>query len=140
MHTNVDIVKLINYNNSLDHRNFEHWHRSECSIISSSLARTRCCVLFAVRENPSPLTPQKRKNKKQKQTNKQTKHKKKKKINKYKQTKTTKQIEACLRLRKFVFTPCEFFTAVLADGLSLKFDWQSVSSNLQDSSQYSGPS
>ena len=34
----------------------------------------------------------------------------------------------------------EFFTSVLADGLSLEFEWQQVSSSLQDSSQYSGRS
>ena len=32
----------------------------------------------------------------------------------------------------------DFFTSVLAYGLSLKFEWQQVSSSLQDSSQYSG--
>ena len=31
----------------------------------------------------------------------------------------------------------EFFTSVLADGFPLEFEWQQVSSNLQDSSQYS---
>ena len=36
------------------------------------------------------------------------------------------------------FTPLEFFTWVLADGFSLEFEWQQVSSSLQDSSQYSG--
>ena len=34
----------------------------------------------------------------------------------------------------------EFFRSVLADGLSLVFEWQQVSSSLQDSSQYSGHS
>ena len=34
----------------------------------------------------------------------------------------------------------EFFTPALADGLSLEFEWQQVSSSLQDSSQYSGRS
>ena len=34
----------------------------------------------------------------------------------------------------------EFFTSTLADGLSLEFDWQQVSSSLQDSSRYSGRS
>ena len=34
----------------------------------------------------------------------------------------------------------EIFTTVLADGLSQEFEWQHVSSNLQDSSQYSGRS
>ena len=33
-----------------------------------------------------------------------------------------------------------FFTSVLADGFSLEFEWQQVSSSLQDSSQYSGRS
>ena len=32
----------------------------------------------------------------------------------------------------------EFFTSVLAVGLSLEFEWQQVSSSLQDSSQDSG--
>ena len=39
-----------------------------------------------------------------------------------------------------LFTPLEFFISVLADGLSLEFEWQQVSSSLQDSSQYSGRS
>ena len=34
----------------------------------------------------------------------------------------------------------EFLTSTLADGLSLEFEWQQVSSSLQDSSQYSGRS
>ena len=34
----------------------------------------------------------------------------------------------------------ELFTSALADGLSLEFEWQQVSSSLQDSSQYSGRS
>ena len=34
----------------------------------------------------------------------------------------------------------EFFTSALADGLSLEFEWQQVSSSLQESSQYSGHS
>ena len=33
-----------------------------------------------------------------------------------------------------------FFTPVLTDGFSLEFEWQQVSSSLQDSSQYSGRS
>ena len=37
-----------------------------------------------------------------------------------------------------LFTPLEFFTSVLADGFSLEFEWQQVSSSLQDSSKYSG--
>ena len=39
-----------------------------------------------------------------------------------------------------LFTPLEFFASVLADGLSLEFEGQQVSSSLQDSSQYSGHS
>ena len=39
-----------------------------------------------------------------------------------------------------VFTPWEFFISVLADGLSLEFEWEQVSSNLQESSQYSSRS
>ena len=31
----------------------------------------------------------------------------------------------------------EFFTSALADGVSPEFEWQQVSSSLQDSSQYS---
>ena len=34
----------------------------------------------------------------------------------------------------------EYFISALADGLSLEFKWQQVSSSLQDSSQYSGRS
>ena len=34
----------------------------------------------------------------------------------------------------------EFFTSALADGFSLEYEWQQVSSSLQDSSQYSGRS
>ena len=34
----------------------------------------------------------------------------------------------------------EFFTSVLADGLSLEFEREEVPSSLQDSSQYSGRS
>ena len=34
----------------------------------------------------------------------------------------------------------EFFTPALAKGFSLEFEWQQVSSSLQDSSQYSGRS
>ena len=34
----------------------------------------------------------------------------------------------------------EFFPSVLADGLSVEFEWQHVSPSLQDSSQYSGHS
>ena len=37
-----------------------------------------------------------------------------------------------------LFTPLVSFTSVLADGFSLEFEWQQVSSSLQDSSQYSG--
>ena len=45
-------------------------------------------------------------------------------------------IIACI----IIFLFWEFFTPVLADGLSLEFEWQQVSSSLQDSSQYSGRS
>ena len=38
------------------------------------------------------------------------------------------------------FTLLEFFTSAVADGLSLEFEWQQVSSSLQNSSQYSGRS
>ena len=38
------------------------------------------------------------------------------------------------------FTPFEFFTSALADGLTLEFERQQVSSSLQGSSQYSGRS
>ena len=37
-----------------------------------------------------------------------------------------------------LLTPLELFTSALADGFSLEFEWQQVSSSLQDSSQYSG--
>ena len=36
--------------------------------------------------------------------------------------------------------PLEFFTSVLADGFSLEFEWQQVSSSVQDSSQDFGRS
>ena len=39
------------------------------------------------------------------------------------------------RLLLLLFTPLEFFTSLLADGFSLEFEWQQVSSSLQDSSQ-----
>ena len=52
------------------------------------------------------------------------------------------QLFRVLQLRSFClllfFTPLEFFTSVLADGFSLEFEWQQVSSSLQDSSHYSG--
>ena len=44
----------------------------------------------------------------------------------------------CMLLLLLLFTPLEFFTSVLADGFSLEFEWQQVSSSLQDSSQDSG--
>ena len=40
----------------------------------------------------------------------------------------------------YCFTLCEFFTPMLAGGLSHEFEWQNVSSGLQDSSQYSNHS
>ena len=45
-----------------------------------------------------------------------------------------------LLLLLLLFTPWEFFTSVLADGLSLEFEWEQVSLSLQDSSQYSSRS
>ena len=39
-----------------------------------------------------------------------------------------------------LFTPLEFFTSVLADGFSLEFEWQQVSSSLQNWSQDSSRS
>ena len=39
-----------------------------------------------------------------------------------------------------IITSWEFFTSALADGLSVEFEWQQVSSSLQDSSQYSSRS
>ena len=39
-----------------------------------------------------------------------------------------------------LFTFWEFFTSALADGLSLEFEWQQVSSSLEDSLQDSGRS
>ena len=45
-----------------------------------------------------------------------------------------------LLLLLLLFTPLEFFTSALADGLSLEFERQQVSSCLQDTSQYSGRS
>ena len=39
-----------------------------------------------------------------------------------------------------LFTPLEFFTSVLADCFSLEFEWQQVSSSLQDFPQDSGRS
>ncbi len=39
-----------------------------------------------------------------------------------------------------IFHSLELFTSVIADGFSLKSEWQQVSSSLQDSSQYFGRS
>ena len=39
-----------------------------------------------------------------------------------------------------IISPLGFLTSVLADGYSREFEWQQVSSSLQDSSQYSGRS
>ena len=50
------------------------------------------------------------------------------------------EVEAEILLLLLLFTPLEFFTSVLADGFSLEFEWQQVSSSLQDSSQDSGRS
>ena len=35
-------------------------------------------------------------------------------------------------------TPCEFFILTLVDGFSVKSEWEKVSSDLQNTSQYSG--
>ena len=40
----------------------------------------------------------------------------------------------------FIFYRLEFFSSALADGLSLEFERQQVSSSLQDYTQYSGRS
>ena len=40
-------------------------------------------------------------------------------------------------MRIIIITLGEFFTSVLADGLSQEFKWQQVSSSLQGSFQYS---
>ena len=40
----------------------------------------------------------------------------------------------------FFYSLRVIFTSVLADGLSLEFEWQQVSLSLQDYSQYSGRS
>ena len=48
--------------------------------------------------------------------------------------------QVLLLLVLLLFTPLEFLTSVLADGFSLEFEWQQVSSSLQNSSQYSGRS
>ena len=45
-----------------------------------------------------------------------------------------------LLLLLLLFTAWEFFTSALADGLSLEFEWQQVSSSLLDYSLYSGQS
>ena len=37
-----------------------------------------------------------------------------------------------------IFLFQQFLTPVLADGCALEFEWQQVTSTLQDSSQYSG--
>ena len=45
---------------------------------------------------------------------------------------------SCLLLSLLLSTPKEFFTSVLADGLSLEFERHQFFSSLQDSSRYSG--
>ena len=40
----------------------------------------------------------------------------------------------------YYYTPLEFFTSALTDGFTLDFEWQQVSSSLQDSSQDAGRS
>ena len=37
-----------------------------------------------------------------------------------------------------IIIPWKVFTSVLADGFSLGFEWQQVSSSLQDTSHFSG--
>ena len=49
-------------------------------------------------------------------------------------------IKILWELLLLLFTPLEFFTPTLADGLSLETEWQQASSSLQDSSQYSSRS
>ena len=44
------------------------------------------------------------------------------------------------KILSLLFPPLQFFTSALADGFSLEFEWQQVSTSLQDSSQYSGRS
>ena len=53
---------------------------------------------------------------------------------------TNKQRDSTSFTSILLFTPLEFFTLVLANGLSSEFKWQQVSSSLQDSSLYSGRS
>ena len=55
-------------------------------------------------------------------------------------TKPTFAVLLCLILLLLLFTPLEFFPSVLADGFSLEFEWQQVSSYLQNSSHDSGRS
>ena len=45
-----------------------------------------------------------------------------------------------LSILLLLYTPLELFPSANADGLSLEFKWQQISSSLQDSSQYSGHS
>ena len=47
---------------------------------------------------------------------------------------------AGLLLLLLLLFPWKFFISTLADGLSLKFEWQQISSSLHDFSQYSGQS
>ena len=48
---------------------------------------------------------------------------------------------SCLLIKTIIITTLlEFFISALVDGLSLEFEWQQVSSSLQDSSKYSGRS
>ena len=54
-----------------------------------------------------------------------------------------KKAQVFIHLMKFLLYslyPCEFFTPALVDGLSIESEWQQVSKNLQDSSQFSGRS
>ena len=52
-------------------------------------------------------------------------------------SRTFLSILADLKNAIIIITSLEFFTLALADGFSLEFEWQQVSSSLQDSSRYS---
>ena len=52
----------------------------------------------------------------------------------------TGQVFIPLKRLSLLFTSLEFFTSALANGFSLEFEWQQVSSSLLDSSQYCGSS
>ena len=52
----------------------------------------------------------------------------------------SKSLQVSETLLIIIIYSLEFFTSALADGLTLEFEWQQVSSSLQDSSQYYGRS